>query len=366
MIPDPISRRTARDERHLDLLLAEELAVNHRLVRWLCGYCFKESLGEIDSATTSTGAWDGEARRDASGETGVVVEVCVADGRRRRLLIEGTLDGVLRPMQAERDRRRADLASRAGVPTRCVVVGPGPRLRARSGDLEPFHAAVDLESIGVELRRQAEELDGEPARRRTWRAEALDLLRSVKASTPSDPRRVAVTDWFTARLSGDAPCVVVDRRSLRTTAQGWLSLTLREQVIYKIEWGLVHLYLRDIDGVDRGITVAEAERRLGGRLPAGASVRRDLADMDTVIEIDVGPMPLDECVDDDGPTGQHLRTFERAAQAITDLSSWLDLTGRSLLGEPVEVRRRGSDDRLAVVRARADGHPSLLPYVRPA
>ena len=252
------------------------------------------------------------------------------------------------------------------MPTRSVVIGPAAPLRSRSADLEPFQARVDLESIIVELRRQAEELDGELARRLTWRADALDVLRTLKASTPSDPRRVAVTDWFAARLAGDAPGVVVDRRSLRTTSQGWLSLTFREQVIYKIEWGLVHLYLRDIDGVDRGITVAEAERRLGGRLPAGARVCRDLVDMDTVIEIDVGPMPLDESVDDDGPTSQHLPTFERTAQAIAELSQWLARTGRALLGESVEARRRRIRRAPRRRAGAGDGHPSVVPFVRPA
>ncbi|MET0324067.1 MAG: hypothetical protein ABW219_02505 [Ilumatobacteraceae bacterium] len=173
MITDPIPRRTSPNERDLDLL-ADELAVNDRLVRWLCGYCFKESLGEIDTCVTSTSSWDGA----------IVVEVRFADGSRRRLLIEDELDATVHPDQAARYRRRGDLTEAAGLLTRSVVVGPASSLRAKGAGLAPFHAMVDTEAIVVELRREAEESGGESARRLTWRAQALEAGSARRAPGP--------------------------------------------------------------------------------------------------------------------------------------------------------------------------------------
>lgn len=319
-------------ERHLDLLLAEELKVNARLARWLALQAFGD-LPEGPFATdTSVGLWDFEADPGAQGETDVYLELQFATGDIRKLLIEDKCDAVLQPRQPERYRARADEATEAGVPTKAVIVAPAAYLRARPRSLEPFHLNVAIEDIAGELDRQAGDLEGELADRLRWRAATLGQLAADKPRSADAPERLALTDAIAAAIPEGHCGLVVRRNSLRAKAQGWLYLRLPEELIIKFEWGLLHFYVRDLPGVDIGVTPDQLGAILPSGLPTDWRIARDRSDRNTVLECAVPPLAIDACLDDD------LRLLELAADTVTAiaeairvLADWLDADVRPVL-----------------------------------
>ncbi len=97
-------------ERHLDLLLAEEMAVNPSFVRWVPEGAYRDlkdgqrehlalPAGAPAHVSTTVSFWDSSGQPGAAGETDVLVRLEWEDGVAVGLFIEDKLDAVFQPWQ---------------------------------------------------------------------------------------------------------------------------------------------------------------------------------------------------------------------------------------------------------------------------
>jgi len=353
-------------ERHLDLVLAEELKVNVRLARWLAKLAFGDLPDEEFATDTSVSMWDYEVDPNSLGETDVYVEYRFANGESRRLLIEDKRDALLQPAQPQRYRDRADAATAAGRPTRAVIIAPAAYLRSRPASLQPFHLQVSIEDIAAELGRQAATLDGELADRLQWRAQILGQLASEKPRSPDAPERLALADSIAAAIPEGYQGLEVRRNSLRSKAQGWLYFRMPEELIFKFEWGLLHFYARDLRGVDPGVTPEWLMQLLPTPLPGTWHVARDRSNRNTVLEFQVDALAIDACLDHDLELLPATSvTVKAATAAIRELADWLaDVARPALEGTPRAATTSAPDETTGTQGSHHNGPPDFLEAAR--
>jgi hypothetical protein len=233
-------------EAHLDLLLAEELAVNPEFLRWFIEPLWErlkvENLAGGDlTAIVRLNVWDGGGPDCVATDGGENdIDVLVAGrGQTLRVLIEDKVWAVFQPDQCARYQRRA--RSRGNG---TVLVAPRSRL-ASTDHTDCFHAAYGIEDLADWLVDQAKAVEGQLASRLRWRAQ---LLRQLCVSTryvpkPDHPPTVAFTTFCVKWLAVREPRAVPDASSLRTAGSGWLFFTTPSALVYKASHGRVDLYV---------------------------------------------------------------------------------------------------------------------------
>jgi len=233
-------------EAHLDLLLAEELAVNREFLRRfiapLSG-ALKQTTpagGEV-AAVVRLNTWDDGGPGCVATDGGENdIDVLVAgDGRSLRVLIEDKVWAVFQPDQGGRYQRRA--ASRGDG---TVLVAPRSRL-ASTDHTGCFHVAYGIEDLAEWLDGQAESAEGRWANRLRWRARLLRQLcvPTAYVPKPDDPPTVAFTNFCVTWLATREPRAIPDAKSLRTKGNGWLWFTSPSGLVYKAAHGRVDLYV---------------------------------------------------------------------------------------------------------------------------
>jgi hypothetical protein len=128
-------------ERDLDLLLAEEFAVNQVFAER-----FKALTQFRNRKATVCDFWVSKA--DNLGESDLIVVYVDEAGERFALLIEDKIDAPLQPNQADRYRLRADRDRAQGRYTDYAVILCAPRYYIQNrSDLASFDVLVSLEDI---------------------------------------------------------------------------------------------------------------------------------------------------------------------------------------------------------------------------
>ena len=225
-------------EAHLDLLLAEELAVNPDLVAWLLGL---DSDAEISTDDVMLNVWhEGQdcCGMVNSGENDLELHLRI-DGEKQVILIEDKLWAEFQPEQAQRYRRRADFHG-----AHALLVAPRSRLTDAT-HRQHFDAVRSIEDVADWLASRAAKVDGELANRLEWKAKRLRALavRSRLESRPAHPPTVAFTMFCIEWLREHAADLLANPASLRTTGQGWLWFTHPQGLAYKCTHGRVDLYV---------------------------------------------------------------------------------------------------------------------------
>lgn len=241
-------------ERHLDLLLAEELCCNPAFARFL----FERALGadqipgddDPEIAVTISDADDLGADEGAGGETDVLAEATFS-GQRFLVLIEDKLDANLQPNQIGRYLRRAELhASKDEVAAAgALIVAPNTHLVSKASELQGIkRLAVDaIAEWMTNHAKSIEHADPNTAKRLHWRAKQLVQLRQARsAPSPDHEPSIAARDLIIDRLREEAPQVEPRPKSMRTANQGWLYFARPDAIIYKVVHGYVDIYLGDL------------------------------------------------------------------------------------------------------------------------
>lgn len=229
-------------ERHLDLILVEELKFNRQLVQWMFEQAGVDSLpdGLPDALQAEYSQWD-LADGGSAGENDLEVTATWANRTEASLLIEVKLTAGFQPGQGVR------YAARAARRTRCqaVLIAPERYLAVNSAQ-EKWFKLVSIEKIANQL-DPADAADGaELAERLKWRAGLLRCLPRMRPAAPADPRVEAVRDWFCEELAVRAPGAQPHRASMRTASGGWLFFVEPPSIVYKMMHGSVDIYLREI------------------------------------------------------------------------------------------------------------------------
>ena len=265
-------------ERHLDLLLAEELVCRPAFARWMIDECLPGAelpAGDPDEVIVEISHDDDIGDDlDAAGENDLFVEARWNEGARVRLLIEDKLDAVVQPRQFERYLLRID--HHHGQPDVVAAggaaVAPAGYLERHSGELGPL-TAISVEDIADRLVEDAKTASPEVARRLRWRADRLVSIRqSTRVTAPDDDETVALRDWIINRLEEVEPSVRPNAASMRTKSGGWLYFDDPKCLIYKLYHGYVDVYLRDIWPDDPG---KQTEVHESSDLPEGFAADLD-------------------------------------------------------------------------------------------
>ncbi len=267
--PDPadIGVSTGREAR-LDLVLAEELSVDHDLARWFLADAGKWRRrpglpnSELDRVRARINQWeDGhEFPAEAHGETDVELVLRWRSGEELVVLIEDKVWALFQDRQAERYRARAD--ARGGV---AVLVAPNSYLGNHSKEVEIFDGAVAVEEILAHMRDRPPAADPVTVRRARWRADLLEeLIRSrSRLAVVSDPDTVAFTAFCADWLAKHAPAAVPSRSSCHTAGQGWLWFESPRGLGYKASgWAKKHRAAVDLYVRDHGFTGTADELEL--------------------------------------------------------------------------------------------------------
>ena len=237
-------------ERHLDLLLAEELTCNQPFAHWFAERSKVSGLPDGDPSKVSVGIShdDTTDSSDDAGENDLLVDMHWQNGWTLRLLVEDKLDAPLQPRQVERYLHRSAYHSRSDEidASSAIVVAPQAYLD-RHADALTAIASVSIDEIANELRRMASDVGDEVAPRLRWRADRLVTLKAARKNpSPDHPPTVALRNWLIARLAEAEPSAVPNGITLRTVHSGWLYFSSPEAIVYKIQHGTVDIYLRDI------------------------------------------------------------------------------------------------------------------------
>lgn len=225
-------------EAHLDLLLAEELAVNPGFVAWLLAL---DGDAKITTLAVKINVWhEGQdcCGPKNAGENDLEVHLRI-NGEQVLILIEDKLWANYQPEQAERYKARADFHR-----ARSLLVAPKVRL-ADPTHRQHFDIVQSVEDVAEHLGTQAAGADDELARRLRWKA---DRLRGLALRTRPEPRpahhpTVTFTTFCVEWLRQHAADILANQASLRTSGQGWLWFTHPEGLIYKCIHGSVDLYV---------------------------------------------------------------------------------------------------------------------------
>jgi hypothetical protein len=278
-------------EARLDLLLAEELSVDHGLTRWFLAEAgrWRDRRpwpgGDLEGVRARVNYWDAgpEIPPDAEGETDVDLTLWWSGGAELPVLIEDKVAAVFQPRQAERYATRAQ--ARGGV---AVLVGPEAYLDSHPREVEIFHGAVSVEEIVARIQAHPAAQDPVTKRRAKWRARLLEeLIRPPVVPTVSDPDTVEFTEFCAAWLAEHAPAAIPNSRSCHTAGQGWLWFESPRGLGYKAcGWAKKPNAAVDLYVADHGFsgTAGELElliERLG--VPAGFFVTTDTASPPNVV-----------------------------------------------------------------------------------
>lgn len=223
-----IGSRSGREAR-LDLLLAEELAVDRDFAVWFLREAgewrsrpnLPHGLPEQTNVRMNLFEGDSPIPSEAHGETDIDLKLKWGDGRSLAVVVEDKVWSGFQWRQPERCVARAE--SRAGV---AVLVAPLRYIRRHSAKAMIFHGWVSAEEIieRIESPGAHPDSDATVGRRRQWRAKLLTELISrpprpvVADDVPSVEFTRFCTDWFEAH----APSVIANPRSCHSAGQGWL------------------------------------------------------------------------------------------------------------------------------------------------
>ncbi len=233
-------------EAHLDLLVAEELAVNTEFLRRFVQPLWEPlteagPAGDELRAVVRLNVWDDGGPGCIATDGGENdIDVLVTDnGKTLRVLIEDKVWAEFQPDQGARYRRRAD--SRGDG---TVLVAPGSRL-ASTTHTNCFQVTYGIEDLADWLVDQARVADGQYADRLRWRARLLRQLciRTGPDLKPPHPPTVAFTTFCVNWLAAHEPQAGPDANSLRTKGSGWLYFDSPSGLIYKASHGRVDLYV---------------------------------------------------------------------------------------------------------------------------
>ena len=209
----PVERKYERD---VDLLLAEEFAVNPEFAQ-----AFLALTGFADETAAVADLW--VSKSDNLGESDLIVVYQGADGRRFALLIEDKVDANLQPDQAARYRMRAERdRSRGAYATfELILCAPDYYISNRT-DLGGFDRCVSLEKIAGLIR------DG--GARAEYRAKFLDTAgsRRVNAWTREDD---AATNefWDAAYRLATEEFQILEMKPLKVTKNSrWITFRPRD------------------------------------------------------------------------------------------------------------------------------------------
>jgi hypothetical protein len=251
-------------ERHLDLLLAEEVCCNSDFGRWVIerSVLFGDVPDGAPAKTLVEVSHDDHisAADGSRGENDLFVSAQWPNGQQMRILIEDKLDAVVQPAQFARllQRARAHSAQADVIAVGAAVVAPAAYLARHSEKLSGL-ATMSIEDIAYELDAEAKELErnggdsGLVARLR-WRSQRLVRLDEGRRSEAiDDAPTIAVRDYIVDGLAASSVKCVPHESSMHTANQGWLYFRDWKALIYKVAHGTVDVYLRDVwpDDEDR-------------------------------------------------------------------------------------------------------------------
>ena len=244
-------------ERHLHLLLAEELSCNDEFARWFVERAVL--IGEIPDGTPFETVVEVSHDDDigidvgACGENDLFVSARWANGRVVRILIEDKLDAIVQPNQFDRYRQRVKAhAAEAGVVAAgAVAVAPAGYLERHRDELNELRS-ISIEDIADELASAADRLDeaggdaGLAARLR-WRSQRLVRLDEGRRSAAVDHNpTIAVRNYIIGGLTTAGAVCEPQASSMHTAHQGWLYFLDPKALLYKVAHGTVDVYLREI------------------------------------------------------------------------------------------------------------------------
>ncbi len=240
---EPTLRRAY--ERHLDLLLAEELECRPAFARWFVSRALPtealpEGLPSRVHVTISRFVSDlGVA---AAGEDDLCVEVDWADEFRVVLLVEDKLDAVLQEGQVKRYLERVAQLHSKGIAAAGVIVAPISYLEAKHEQLVPL-SMLSIDEIAEHLEADAEYANPEMRSRLLWRSKQLVSLREGRRSPARDHEpTIRVRDAMIAFLASIGSTSGPDAKTMRTINTDWLYFKHGEGLIFKIPASVVDIY----------------------------------------------------------------------------------------------------------------------------
>lgn len=325
MSADPVLTGRKIYERHLDLLLAEELSCHPAFARYLFDHAFGTNLpaGEPGEVTVTVSHWDDDADDPrAAGENDLLVEAQWPTGETYRLLVEDKLDAVLQPAQVERylarARRHAAVEGISGAAA--MIVGPDAYLEGKRRDLKGT-AAVSIEEIAGWLNHAAASSPAAIAARLRWRSRHLIVFDEGKRlPAPEMPAMIAARDHIVGRLT-ELHAPTVAGSGMRTAGSGWLNFDSHPALVFKVVHGVVDIYL---DTVWPESPEAVAEHHRTGAGPDGFEPARDS-----------GNNPLLRCVVRPPSASERMRPITEVAEselnegadACARAAAWLNTIG---------------------------------------
>lgn len=328
---------SAGREACLDLLLAEELSVDHDLALWFLAeageWRERPTLpdGDLVEVRSRINYWDDGMLLEDQGETDVHLTFRFSGGEELVVLVE---DKVWAPFQLRQPERYAARARAVGGVA--VLVAPSSYLDGRSQNAAVFHGAVAIEDLIDRIRRHPPAGGSVATRRAEWRARLLEELIRPRARTVGvdDPPTVAFTEFCTAWFQMRSPASIPDRGSCHTASQGWLWFQAPAGLAYKASgWARkpragVDLYL-----AEHGFTgTAEQLEQLGAEIgfPQGFYVTKDTAKVaNVVLRYDCDQVtPSEQGAPE--PGSDYERSVVEALEACAAATRWLQRHGERL------------------------------------
>jgi len=172
-------------ERDLDLLLAEEFAVNEDFAEG-----FKALTKFAAESASVVDYW--VSKSDNLGESDLIIVYEAAEGKRFALLIEDKVDANLQPDQANRYRQRAERERTKGIYSDFELVLCAPQYYVRSrNDLDGFDRKISFEQI-------AEIISVKNDSRARYRSEFLKTAGSKRVNAWVRENDAATNDFWDA------------------------------------------------------------------------------------------------------------------------------------------------------------------------
>ena len=264
-------------ERHLDLLLAQELECNDTFFHWFLNQCSERPLYDTALATREIviGHWDPMERQSQyAGEDDLYVSVVLADGQQLVLLIENKIDAVLQPNQIGRYQARARRHEETVDKAFVVSVAPQSYLKSHAKELADI-ATISIEEIADTLSKQSGTTNDELARRLLWTANRMTRLQESRRSQAIEyPPTIELRDHLVAALLEQDPTIEPRLNSMRTSNTEWLYFAFPKSIIMKINRDMVDVYLRDIPGAP---TISDLHAS-NNAIPDGFELTHDSSD----------------------------------------------------------------------------------------
>lgn len=232
-------------ERHLDLLLAEEIECRPAFARWLLDRGLRGAMKHRPDPIrieVRIGWTDPSMDGVVAGEDDLFVTASWSDGTRSVLLIEDKLDAVLQRGQVERYLGRVAAHRQRGAVAGAMVVAPQAYLDARRQELGGLvHLAI--EDLARRLEADADTIGGEIGDRLRWRSARLARLREGRR-TPAIEHgpTIDLCRRMTAFLNRIGSQAGPNPRTLRTANTTWLFFRHGWGLVFKIPAGVVDIY----------------------------------------------------------------------------------------------------------------------------